>query len=55
MVQVIDLRRGDVVHGLRFGGLVDELYDVVTLPGVRRPMALGFRTEEMRWVLSIAG
>ncbi|MEF8756302.1 MAG: TIGR03032 family protein [Accumulibacter sp.] len=54
-VQVIDLRRGDVVHWLRFEGVVDELYDVVTLPGVRRPMALGFKTDEIRRVLSIEG
>ena len=54
-VQVIDLRSGDVVHWLRFEGVVDELYDVVALPGVRRPMALGFKTDEIRRVLSIEG
>lgn len=52
-VQVIDLRSGDAVHWLRFEGLVDELYDVVALPNVRRPMALGFKTDEIRRVLSI--
>jgi len=26
--------------------LVSELYDVVILPGVKRPMALGFKTDE---------
>lgn len=52
-VQVIDLRTGDAVHWIRFEGLVEELYDVVTLPGVRRPMALGFKTDEIRRVLSI--
>jgi uncharacterized protein (TIGR03032 family) len=54
-VQVIDLRSGDAVHWLRFEGIVDELYDVVTLPGVRRPMALGFKTDEIRRVLSVEG
>jgi len=54
-VQVIDLRSGDAVHWLRFEGLVDELYDVVALPGVRRPMALGFKTDEIGRVLSIEG
>ena len=54
-VRVIDLRRGDIVHWLRFEGIVDELYDVVTLPGVRRRMALGFKTDEIRRVLSIEG
>jgi hypothetical protein len=52
-VQFIDLRSGDIVHWLRFEGIVDELHDVVTLPGVRRPMALGFETEEIRRALSI--
>jgi uncharacterized protein (TIGR03032 family) len=52
-IQVIDLRSGDVVHWVRFEGVVEELYDVVALPGVRRPMALGFKTDEIRRVLSI--
>ena len=51
---VIDLRSGDVVHWLRFEGLVEELYDVAVLPGVRRPMALGFKTDEIRRTLSVA-
>ncbi len=52
-LQVIDLRTGDAVHWLRMEGMVDELYDVITLPGVRRPMALGFKTDEIRRVLSV--
>ncbi|SNX60887.1 TIGR03032 family protein [Nitrosomonas ureae] len=52
-IQVIDLRSGDIVHWLRIEGVVEELYDVVTLPRVRRPMALGFKTDEIRRVLSI--
>lgn len=52
-VQIVDLRTGDVVHCLRMEGVVEELYDVVVLPGVRRPMALGFRTDEIRRILSI--
>jgi uncharacterized protein (TIGR03032 family) len=52
-IQIIDLRSGDAVHWLRFEGLVDELYDVVALPNVRRPMTLGFKTDEIRRVLSL--
>ena len=52
-VQIIDLRTGDIVHWLRMEGVVDELYDVIILPHVRRPMALGFKTDEIRRVLSI--
>ncbi|WP_394808865.1 TIGR03032 family protein [Nitrosomonas sp.] len=52
-VQIIDLRTGDIVHWLRMEGVIDELYDVITLPHARRPMALGFKTDEIRRVLSI--
>ena len=50
---VIDLRTGDIVHSLRIEGVVEELYDVVVLPGVRRPMAIGFKTDEIRRVITI--
>ena len=50
---VIDLRTGDAVHWLRIDGIVTELYDVVALPGVRRPMMLGFKTDEIRRTLSV--
>ena len=52
-LHVIDLRTGDAPHWLRIEGIVEELYDVVALPQVRRPMALGFVTDEIRRVLSI--
>jgi uncharacterized protein (TIGR03032 family) len=52
-LQVIDLKRGDVVHSLRIEGIVSELYDVIMLPGVRRPTALGFKTDEIRRVISV--
>jgi uncharacterized protein (TIGR03032 family) len=52
-LQVIDLRTGDVVHWLRIEGVVRELYDVSVLPGVRRPMALGLKTDEIRRVISV--
>lgn len=50
---IIDLRSGDLVHWLRIEGLVQELYDVVVLPNVVRPMALGFKTDEIRRTLSL--
>lgn len=52
-IQVIDLRTGDAVHWLRFEGMLNEIYDVITLPGVRTPMALGFKTDEIRRVISL--
>lgn len=50
---VIDLRSGDIVHSLRIEGVVEELYDVQVLPGVRQPMAIGLKTDEIRRVISI--
>ncbi len=52
-LQVIDLNSGDVVHWVRIDGLVSELYDVVVLPDVVRPQALGFKTDEIRRVLRV--
>lgn len=50
---VIDLRSGDIVHSLRINGVILELYDVVTLPGIRRPMAIGLLTDEIRRVVTV--
>ncbi|MEH2265860.1 TIGR03032 family protein [Nostoc sp.] len=50
---VIDLRSGDIVHSLRIEGVVLELYDVVALLGIRRPMAIGFRSDEIRRVVTV--
>ena len=51
-LQVIDLRNGDVVQWLKVEGMVSEIYDVVALPGVMRPMALGFaKPEEIQRLL----
>jgi uncharacterized protein (TIGR03032 family) len=52
-LQVINLKTGDIVHELRIEGVVEELYDVCVLPGVKRPMAIGFVKEEIRHTLSL--
>ena len=52
-VLIIDLRTGDAVHWLRITGVIEELYDVAVLPGVARPMALGFRTDEVRRLITV--
>jgi uncharacterized protein (TIGR03032 family) len=47
-LQIIDINSGTVSHWLRLdGSLVTELYDAVVLPGVRQPMAVGFKTNEI--------
>jgi uncharacterized protein (TIGR03032 family) len=50
---VIDLRTGDTVEWIRLDGMATELYDVAVLPDVVRPMALGFKTEEIQRLLAV--
>jgi len=50
---VIDLKSGDLVHWMWIDGPVRELYDVALLPGVTRPSAIGFRTDEVKQVISV--
>lgn len=52
-LMVIDLKTGSIVHWLRLEGVVSELYDVQVLPGVQRPMALGFQTSEIAHLLTL--
>ena len=52
-LRVIDLRSGDAVHWLTLEGVVTELYDVRAIRGVARPAAIGFATNEVRWILSV--
>ena len=54
-VQVIDLTSGDVVHSLNISGVVQELYDVLILPQVTRPMAIGITNNEICRSLRIKG
>jgi uncharacterized protein (TIGR03032 family) len=50
---VFDLANGDMTAWVRIEGVVRELYDVAFLPGVRRPSAIGFKSDEVRHVISI--
>lgn len=52
-IYVIDARTGDAAHWLRFEGVVTELYDVATVPGVKRPSIIGFRKQEIRRTISV--
>jgi uncharacterized protein (TIGR03032 family) len=52
-LMVVDLRTGDTVHWVRLEGVVQELYDVVVLPGVQRPTAIGFKSDNIRRVITV--
>lgn len=52
-ILVIDLNTGDIVHSIKITGLVRELYDVVVIPNIKRPMAIGFKSDEINHTLNI--
>lgn len=46
---VVNLETGALEHQLIIEGVVQELYDVAVLPRIIRPMALGFRNDEIAY------
>jgi uncharacterized protein (TIGR03032 family) len=50
---VIDLNGGDMIAWVRVEGVVRELYDVAVVPNVRRPSLIGFKGEEIRFVIAV--
>ena len=52
-VHVIDLRTGDIAHWLRLEGAIQELYDVVTLPGVRSPEVVALDSEALGRTITV--
>ncbi|MBW4641511.1 MAG: TIGR03032 family protein [Goleter apudmare HA4340-LM2] len=54
-LMVIDINTGNTVHWLQFDGVVEELFDVVVLPGVRQPQCLGFQSEEIERLVTFPG
>ena len=50
---VIDLKTGDIVHWVRIEGVVNELFDVAILKGVRNPSLVGFKSDEIRRVIKV--
>lgn len=51
---IIDLKSGDITDWFQVEGAVEELYDTAILPGVHRPMAVGFLGDEVRRMLTMA-
>ncbi|HLF97617.1 MAG TPA: TIGR03032 family protein [Methylococcaceae bacterium] len=51
-IQVIDLKSGDIVHGVRIDGAIRELYEVSVLPGVRQADTAGFDRRDIPKLLS---
>lgn len=54
-LMVIDLDSGEIVHWLHLEGVVEELFDIVVLPGVRQPKAIGFQKDEIERLVTFPG
>ena len=50
---IVDLGSGDMIHWVRIEGVVRELYDVAFISGVRRPSLIGFRSDEVKRIISV--
>jgi uncharacterized protein (TIGR03032 family) len=51
---VVDTRTGAIVEWVRIEGVIDELFDVAFMPGVRNPVAIGIKGSEINRMISIA-
>jgi uncharacterized protein (TIGR03032 family) len=54
-LRVIDLATGAILHSLDLPDPIDELFDVVVLPGVRQPRALGLQGEDIDCLVKLPG
>jgi uncharacterized protein (TIGR03032 family) len=52
---IVDTRNGDILHWIRFEGLVRELFDVSFIPGFVAPMCVGLASPEMRTLITLEG
>ena len=52
-VIVIDLTSGNILHWLRFEGVIDELFGVTAMSGVLQPRAVGFKSDEIARTVSL--
>ena len=52
---IIDINTGDIVHSLHIDGAVEELFDIVVLPNVQLPRALGFQNDDIDRLISFPG
>lgn len=51
-LMVININTGAIVHWLYIDGVVEELFDVVVLPNVRQPKAIGFQDDDIDRLVS---
>ncbi|MEH2157314.1 TIGR03032 family protein [Nostoc sp.] len=54
-LMLIDLNTGETLHWLHIDGVVEELFDVVVLPGVVQPRAIGLQNEDIKRLVTFPG
>ncbi|MGF1933494.1 MAG: GNAT family N-acetyltransferase [Nostoc sp. ChiQUE02] len=54
-LMLIDLNTGETLHWLYLDGVVEELFDVVVLPGVVQPRAIGLQNEDIERLVTFPG
>lgn len=50
---VVDCRSGEVCHWFSLEGVTGEVYDVIALPGVRRPKAIALNSDELQNMVTV--
>ena len=53
-IYIVDLKTGGLPHWVHIEGFVTELYDVIAIPNTKRPSMIGFRSDQIRRMISIA-
>ncbi len=51
MIAVVNLKTGSIDHSITLEGVVQELYDVAMIRGVKRGQLIGFRKPEVRFMV----
>ena len=54
-LMAIDLKTGQILHWLHFGQTIEELFDVVVLPGVQQIQALGLQGDDLQRLVTFPG
>ena len=54
-LRVVDLDKGSIVHSLDIDGIVEEIYDIITLPKGLCPMAIGTVSDDIQRSITIGG
>lgn len=50
---VVDLRTGELCHWFSLEGVTGEVYDVITLPGVRRPKSVSLTNDDIQNIVTM--